>query len=67
MGFEPLRVTAEGRMTVHDGRLHVGEVALSALVDSLPCKYRGPADFDYGKARITVELMDPPALREGVA
>ena len=61
MGFEPLRIIAEGRMTVHDGRLHVGEVALSELVDNLPCRYVAPANFDYGKARITVELLDPAA------
>ena len=61
MGFEPLRIIAEGRMTVHDGRLHVGNVPLSDLVDNLPCTYVTAGHFDYGEVRIVVELVNSVA------
>jgi hypothetical protein len=66
MGFEPLRVIAEGRVTIVDSRVHVGGVALSELIDNLPCRYVSPAHFDYGEARITVELIAPVLAPEEV-
>ena len=67
MGFEPLRIIAEGRMETIDSRVHIGGVALGELVDHLPCKYKTPAHFDYGQVRITVELIDPAKLLEEVS
>jgi hypothetical protein len=60
MGVEPLRIIAEGEMTVVDARVHVGGVALADLLDHLPAKYIGPAKATYGQARVTVDLR--PAL-----
>jgi hypothetical protein len=59
MGFQPLRIIAEGQMTIIDSRVHVGGVALSELLDNLPGKYVAPAEVNYGDARITVELREP--------
>ena len=55
----PLKITAEGRMTIEDARLHVGGVALSDILDNLPGRYIGPAKTDYGHARITLEVQSP--------
>jgi hypothetical protein len=59
MGFQPLRIIAEGQMSIVDCRVHVGGVALSELVDHLPGRYVAPAKADYGPVRITVEVLPP--------
>ena len=59
MEYEPLRIIAEGRMTIVDQRLHVGGVALSELIDHLPGRYVAPAKTDYGQVRVTVDILPP--------
>jgi hypothetical protein len=52
-----VRVIVEGRATIRDDRMLVGDATLRDLIEAFPGKYVAPGVLDFGRFRVTLEQL----------